>query len=242
VSLGTAGSESGLLVVNVHGAASWTAPGSPPAQTISLLDIGFDGTTTTAILNNLLVYHPSSLVGDTLTQCFCLPVHLPTAAALYARCQSADGNPVTLGVSAGLVHCGWAASSGAQRTESLGLSTGSSDGTNVVPGTAPTWGSYAELSAATANRSDWIVLAVGCPGSFPSAGTAHNYLVQVAVGAAASEVNILTLPVTVNSLGQVTQPYSPPLPFSIPAGTRVSVRATTSTTGPNLTVAAYLAG
>lgn len=242
VSLGTAGSESGLLIVNVHGAVSWTAPGSPPAQIISLLDVGVDAGTTTAVVPNLLVYHPSALVGKPLAASFCLPVNVPTASALYARCQSADGNPVTLGVSAALVHCGWGASAAPQRVEALGVSTGSSDGTNVTPGTAPSWGSYAELSAATANRADWLVVAVGCPGSFPAAGNSHNYLVQIAVGGSGSEVTLTTLPVTVNSLGQVTQPYGPALPVAIPAGTRVSARATTSTTGPNLTVAAYAAG
>jgi hypothetical protein len=50
------------------------------------------------------------------------------------------------------------------------------------------------------------------------------------------------VPVTVNELGQVTQPYSPALPVSIPAGSRIAARATTSTGGPNLTVAVYTAG
>jgi hypothetical protein len=242
VSVGTGGDESGLLVVNCYGASAWTAPGSPPSQTISLLDIGVDGATTTAIISNLLVYHPSALVGQGAVSSFALPVNVPTGSAFYARCQSADGNPVSLKVSVGLVHCGWGASAGNQRVESLGVSTGSSDGTNVVPGAAPTYGAYAQLTGATAGRSDWLVLAVGCPGSFPSAGTTHNYLIQVGLGAAASEVVFATIPVTVNSLGQVTQAYTPPMPASIPAGTRVAVRATTSTGGPNLTVAAYLAG
>lgn len=242
VSLGSTVGESGLLTVHVHGAASWTAPGSPPAQTISLLDIGFDASTTTAVIPNLLVYHPASLVGDAAVASFSLPVNLPAAAAVYARCQSADGNPVTLKASFTVSACGWGASAAPQRVEALGVSTGSSDGTNVVPGTAPSWGSYSQLTAATANRADWLVLAVACPGSFPAAGDTHNYLVQVAVGAAASEVNVLTLPVTVNAIGQVTLPYSHPVPVAIPVGSRVSVRATTSTAGPNLTVAAYTAG
>lgn len=242
VSLGTTGGESGLLSVHAHGAVSWSAPGSPPDQTISLLDIGFDAGTTTAVIPNLLVYHPAALVGSPAAAVFALPVHVPAGSALYARCQSADGNAVTLGVSCSLAASGWGASAAPQRVEALGASTGSSDGTNVTPGAAPSWGSYAELSPATANRADWLVVAAGCPGSFPATGATHNYLVQIAVGAAASEVTVLTVPVTVNELGQVTQPYSPALPVAIPAGTRVSARATTSTGGPNLTVAAYTAG
>ncbi len=241
-SLGSTGGESGLLVVHTHGVVSWTAPGSPPEQVISLIDIGVDAGTTTAIVPNLLSYHPSDLVGDPLAASFCLPLNVATGSALYARCQSADGNAVTLGVSVSLVHCGWAASAAPQRVEALGVSTGSSDGTNVTPGAAPSWGSYVELSPSTANRADWLVVALACPGSFPAAGATHNYLVQIATGAAASEVVLFTLPVTVNSLGQVTQPYGPAMPVSVPAGTRVAARATTSTGGPNLTVAAYTAG
>lgn len=242
VSLGTNGGESGLLSVQTHGVSAWTAPGFPPEQVKVLLDVGFDTGTTTAVISDLLVYHPSTLVGQSASAVASFPVHVPAGTTLYGRAQAADGTPVTLGVSASLSACGWGTSAGPQVVATWGTSSGASDGTNVVPGTAPAWGAYSELTSSSTTRADWLVVAVGCPGSFPFAGFTHNYLLEVAVGAGGSEQTLFSFPVTVNELGFVGQPYLPPRPVAIPVGTRVAVRATTSTTGPNLTVAAYATG
>jgi hypothetical protein len=198
-SLGATVGESGFLLVQVHGVNSWTPPGSPPSQVLSLLDIGFNTGTTSVVIPNLMVYHPASLVGQCNTALAAFRVHVPAGQTLYARCQSADGNPVTLQVSALTAMSGWGSSSGVQSVEAWGVSTGNSDGTTIPPANAPSWGSYVELTPASTVRADWLTVAVGCPGSFPSAGTTHNYLIEIAEGGMGSETTLFTNPATVNS-------------------------------------------
>jgi hypothetical protein len=127
--------------------------------------------------------------------------------------------------------------------QTWGADTAATDGTNVAPGTAPAFGSYAQLAASTDSHADWVVLCFAMPGSYPVANTTHAYLADLAVGAAASEVVIVPkIPLAFNSDGMALMAFTPPLPVSIPAGSRVSVRTATSTAGPNLSAVAYAIG
>lgn len=115
---------------------------------------------------------------------------------------------------------------GGNKLETLGLS-GSGDATVVSPSaTANTKGSYVELDASTAFHVCGIILEVY--GGNGLTYTGADVLLDIAVGAAASEVDVIqNLPVT--GLAQFAISYqSVWVPVEIPAGSRVSARCQAS--------------
>jgi hypothetical protein len=109
------------------------------------------------------------------------------------------------------------------RIETLGADESNIRGTAVQSGTANTKGSYAAFSTSTSRRTLWLIFAA-------LNGTGGNWLFDIAVGAAGSEVVII--PNIWACVGGVTnsvevQVYQ--FPVNIPAGSRLSVRAQSDT-------------
>jgi hypothetical protein len=105
----------------------------------------------------------------------------------------------------------------AQRLTDNGALTASTDGTTVTAGsTGSTKGSYAQIVASTAHDAQGFIVQLG------NASTANGYLVDIAVGAAASE-QIIVPDIFVRGPGEQCNTLYVPLP--IPAGTRIAARS-----------------
>lgn len=113
----------------------------------------------------------------------------------------------------------------------------------VVPGPASTntKGSWTQLIAATAHRASWVLVQI-----VPNSGGADNYLVDIGIGAAGSEVVIIPNLMFLRGLGGAgTVPnfgVSYIFPLSIPAGSRLSARLQCGTASKTVGVFVTLIG
>lgn len=99
---------------------------------------------------------------------------------------------------------------------------------------ANTKGAYAEIIASTDYHSSYLIV------SFANASVAGDALVDIAIGAAASETVILENLYNYNRAGQ--SPHSYLLPVNIPAGTRVAACFQHTTGGTTMDIAITLIG
>jgi len=119
--------------------------------------------------------------------------------------------------------------------ETAGAATGTSTGTTVTAsGTANTKGSYAQLVASTARESAWLMVMLAGPGA------AIDNLIDIAVGAAASEVVIASNLYSGGGDGTANQGSYYMLPISVPVATRIAARSQSSTVSNALEVALLL--
>jgi microcompartment protein CcmK/EutM len=156
---------------------------------------------------------------------YCLLLSIPAATRVSARCQATTGGS-TPRISCLLFAQGFLPSSPFGLVETYGAATGDSGGSSINPGAvANTKGAYTEIIASTTYPISAVILAFG--NQINTVRSSQSWLVDLAIGAAASETVILpnlalnasTSPDTV-----VPQTYGP-LPVSIPAGSRIAARA-----------------
>lgn len=121
---------------------------------------------------------------------------------------------------------------GGGRQEEGGGVTGDSKATTLTTGAADTKGSYVELIAATAFEAFGIYLSI-------AGGGKRDFLIDLAVGAAASEQDIVP---NILYTGHVDLTHEVFLPIGIPAGSRVSVRAQASAATQTMDVNVHLFG
>jgi hypothetical protein len=122
-----------------------------------------------------------------------------------------------------------------QRFEKAGLDTANSRGAAVTANAAAhTKGNYAQLIAATAFAVRGIIVEL----NLPSAGT--DYLVDIAIGAAASEVVIAENLYSGTGTGTASRGSFYYLPIAIPAGTRIAARLQATTGAAALRVSVLL--
>lgn len=95
--------------------------------------------------------------------------------------------------------------------------------------------SYTTLVSSTAFASFGILLAIGDSGS-------GDYLIDIAIGAASSEVNLISNLLWSRQLGSGGRTYSVFIPIYVPAGVRLSARHQSSTGSNNLDIQATLCG
>lgn len=197
-----------------------------------LVDIGIGAAASEQVLvPNLHVSNSSGLQAA-----FLLLVGVPAGTRVSARCQAATGSQsVRIGVTLG--GQGALPSSPLARVTDYGTSTAASTGTSVDPGASTnTKGSWAQLTASTANPIRHLYLSVGDAGG--TALTAGTYLFDVAVGASGSETIILPdLHVRVFSSACVVPAVFGPFPVDVPAGTRLAVRSQSTVASQVLDVA-----
>lgn len=117
--------------------------------------------------------------------------------------------------------------------EDPGSNTGTSQGTTVTnAGSTNTKGSYTQLIAATAADAYGIVVTMG------GVSSANPYLVDIAVGAAASEVVIIPNLQWQQSNGNLYASYF--FPIFIPSGSRIAARSQGGTASATIVVSTTL--
>lgn len=121
---------------------------------------------------------------------------------------------------------------GIMAVETIGAVTATSSPTDVTSGAANTKGSWVQLVASSAANADGIILITG-------QSTADSYLLDIGVGAAASEsVVVSNVPVHERASSYIVGTYF--IPVSIPAGSRVSARCQAGGSGSLLRLIGYL--
>lgn len=114
---------------------------------------------------------------------------------------------------------------GATFYEAAGANAATSAGTTISDAGTNTKGSYTQLIASTTYPSSWIYVVLNKP------STADEFLVDLAVGASSSEQVIVSdLIVAAASVG-ASQGSSYLFPLSIPAGSRLSARCQSNSSG-----------
>lgn len=110
-----------------------------------------------------------------------------------------------------------------------GTATGTSQGTSITAGAANTAGSFTQLVASSAIDASWMIVICN------QASAAGALAVDIAVGASGSEKVIAQQIVSVEASGAAVA-----FPCSIPAGTRISARAQSSTASATVGVSVIL--
>lgn len=153
------------------------------------------------------------------------PVHfhvaIPAGSRIALRYQSSVMSPTMLPYLM-LLAAGWNTPLVGSRIAAYGAVAASSIGTVVDPGAAAnTKGAWVELAAAADFDASWLVLSVLPAGTILASA---SWVVDVAIGPSGAEQIIL--PDVAIATHSTTDPhFRLALPISIPAGSRVAVRA-----------------
>lgn len=164
-------------------------------------------------------------------QQFTIPFSIPAGSRLAARWQStATSDTIRASVIAGSGNLGFKSY---RKSDTYGFTAASSLGTAVDPGgTVNTKGAYSQITAAT-NR-DHFGLAFAVDGQGDTGLTTSSLLMDIAIGAAASEQIIIpNIMLTMASTGYIVPFASGTFPVQIPAGSRIAVRAQSTTNAAN---------
>lgn len=152
-----------------------------------------------------------------------LPVHIPAGSRVSIRSQSNVASPLS-------VVCGHGISSSFSSPESLakvvsyGVDLAASKGTVIEPGSSiHIKGVYSELEASTAESLRGIYISVG-DNINPASGN-RSWLIDLAIGAAASERVLVENMFVHSSPDENMIPSIQFFPISIPSGSRIAVRA-----------------
>lgn len=152
---------------------------------------------------------------------YLVPCHIPAGTRIAARCQSNTLSAVMYAAVYGLNGGDLAAPLG-QSLVTLGADTANSRGTEITANAvANTKGAYAQLSASISKafRGFYVL------GSTASTLATAGHLIDIAVGAAASE-QVIVPNIYVKSIASTTPcKIMVHCPIQIPAGTRVSARS-----------------
>jgi hypothetical protein len=186
----------------------------------ALVDLAVGGAgSEVVVVENLLVSAGVQTVGVVD-----LPLHIPAGSRVAARAQASTIS-VSTHVTARIMGGGWGTPPPAHRVVTYGAVTADSGGTEVDPGgTAHTKGAWAQLAASTTAAHTGLMLGVGHRGN--SALRNEEFLVDVGVGAPGSEQIVLAdWAVALAAVETLVPQFSPVIPASIPAGSRLAVRA-----------------
>lgn len=188
--------------------------------TTYLLDIGVGGAGSETILIPDIHYSGSNLFPFIVD----VPVGVPAGSRLAARVASATAS-AAMSVSACAIAGGSSDPSALSRVVTYGALSASSKGTAVDPGgTVNTKGSWVEFSSSTAVAHKGLLIGVGNNNN--TAASSGSWLVDVGIGAAGSElVAVPDFRVAATTVESVTPSASPFVPVSIPAGSRLAMRA-----------------
>jgi hypothetical protein len=189
-----------------------------------LVDIGVGGAgVEQVVVANLL--GSNSGTGSLFGVDCVLPISIPAATRLTARCQSTTLSAQTR-VSCSMQLSGLAASEERSRATTYGANTADSGATSIDPGaTINTKGAWTQITSST--TSDLSALVLGFGNQVNAVRTDCTWLVDVGVGTAGSEVVIIAdMLVQAEAADDALSPaFSPTFPVSIPASSALSVRA-----------------
>lgn len=187
------------------------------------LDIGIGSSgSEIAIINNLTFSCPQTLVSV-----YAFPLSIPAGTRLSARVSSDSANDT--------FHCNiitsadtYSTSGTATAVDTYGFDTTTNLGTKVDCGsTANTKTSYVQVTSSTTADLAGIQMFPDCQFS-TGTGVNVNFMMDVAVGAAGSEVIVLpnyTFTGFYSTTSGLSIGASPYFPMQIPAGSRIAVRA-----------------
>jgi hypothetical protein len=206
---------------------------------LSAVDIAFGAAASEQVRVNNLMASPAFIPGPVV---YAFPLSIPKGTCLSARCQSTTASQVT-GVSIIGASSGFAATEGSCGIDSLGFTAGSTKGSAVgaMSGSTNTLSAYGQIISSTARNYTGIFGMI----DFGTAGatTSNKYMVNIAIGAAASEqVRIPNLyydsvtPAAGHEAGAWIIPY---IPMRINSGTRIAANAQCSAgsaNAPNVTL------
>lgn len=153
------------------------------------------------------------------------PIPIPAGTRLALRLQSTVGS-ASITAKVLLVAQGIVSPPPLGLVTTYGAATADSGGTTVDPGgTANTDSAWTELSSGV-NPCRWLLLSFTEVSALFGLSIAATWLVDVAVGAGGSEVELVAdLLISGNPEGDMFYPSPLLLPLTLPAGARLSVRA-----------------
>lgn len=192
------------------------------------VDIAVGGAGSEQVIVNNLVYEGARLAGAG-NRTYIFPCSIPAGTRISARSQSSvASDPINVEVQ--LLPSGM---DGAGIIDSIGFLTASSRGTSVDPGTsANTKGSWVQLTASLANDICGFFLCFDGQAQTTSSFSSYEML-DIGIGGAGSEQIIVPnyqIVKSRNSNVMAYQSVSPFIPISIPAVTRIAIRAQSDST------------
>jgi hypothetical protein len=192
-----------------------------------LVDVGLGAASSeVTIVSNILT---SSGNADGFPGQAYYPIPIPAGSRIAMRHQCTDtaGNGQRAVVT--LVNGGLAAKIRARFATTYGADTTDSGGTAVDAGAgANTKNTWSQLTAATTSDIDSMVICVGQRNN--AANSAQNILLDIGIGAAASETVVVPDIYYRASLGEEIMPKQLWVPVTVKAGQRLSARIQSSTT------------
>jgi hypothetical protein len=213
-----------LLEVATTGSATSTS------ATSTLMDIGIGAAASeTVIVPNVPMGYRRDLM------VYSIPILIPSGSRIALRCQSAVGskNPTVFArgyrSTNGVIPAPYCTTYGADTATSLGVA--------ITAGSTNTKTAWTEITSATTERLGGIVVGLQANGS--SAVANGSVLVDIGVGAAASETVVVpNIYVALTSTEQMGTHSGFCYAVDIPRGARLAVRYQTSTTTNGLDVVA----
>ena len=190
-----------------------------------LVDIGIGAASSeTVLIANLPMVSRSYRSSRT----FAIPVNVPSGSRLSIRASASGGGSRVFEY---IVRISDAPNFGLSYVETIGADTSATKGTEVDPGgSANTKGSYAQLIASTSDDIDALMVMTG-PNNITSITGTPDHLVDIAVGAAASESVVIGDSVHGQNNNEYFFISSPQLyPVEIASGSRIAARAQCSET------------
>ncbi len=198
--------------------------GASATDTATLLDIGFGAAASeTVVISNLQV----GFLSDRYT--YLVPFYVPAGTRVATRIQSVQASKV---VSVGLDVWGGDPDSSlttCNKITTYGSDTATSRGAILAPNaSANVKGSYVQLTAATTAPIHGAIVSI--QGTTALFAGARDFTVDVATGAAASEVVVIAdVPTHVFSSDVFTHVYAYlPVSLDIPVGSRIAARVSSS--------------
>jgi hypothetical protein len=213
------------LVASTAAEASWIEVVlAVPTGTRFLVDIGTGGAGAEAVLLPDLHTDSANSTSSGITAVYRFPVAIPAGTRIAARCQSGNAS-ATVQVMAVLGQGDPGALAAPGGVVAYGASAADSGLTAIDPGATPhTDSAWVELAASTSDDVAWLVVAAGHNGAVLGANT--TWLVDIATGAAASEVVLIpdvlfASAASEDTISERARGYA----VAVPAGTRIAARA-----------------
>jgi hypothetical protein len=194
------------------------------AQSVIDLAIGGAGSEVN-IANDLII---SGRVN--MSVLYYLPIAIPAGTRLSVR-GSRSAASASVRVECLLVGQGFSPSAPLGRCTTYGGVVSPAGGISIDPGgSANTEGSWTQITASTTSAISALIIGIGGQGN--DARASYDWLLDIGIGAGGSEVVLIPdLALSSSNGHNMVVPQSiGPIPCSIPAGTRLSVRAQCSGT------------
>ena len=175
--------------------------------------------------------------GEITSSHYLLPITIPAGTRLSARGQTDNSAAIDVWLHATLLTGGFRRASPLSQALTFGADTAATRGTPITSGAANTKGSWVEFSASLPNTLRGILLAFGTNNTDKTA--TEDWLIDVGIGAAASEVVVAPdIATTITDL-EICYPQTHYMPLELPAGQRLAVRGQSSVASAVLDVVIY---